>query len=85
VEASLIRAAHLHQGILKRAVEGRLVPLDPTDEPAEKLLERIRQERHAASAEYNSVKSARKAKRPRKAPDALLRFSDGESGRRGEG
>ena len=45
VDANLKRAARLRQGILKRAFEGRLVPQDPTDEPAEKLLERIRQNR----------------------------------------
>jgi type I restriction enzyme S subunit len=43
----LIRAARLRQSILKRAFEGRLVPQDPTDEPADKLLDRIRQERAA--------------------------------------
>ena len=42
VDTNLRRAARLRQGILKRAFEGRLVPQDPTDEPAEKLLERIR-------------------------------------------
>ena len=40
-ETSLRRAARLRQGILKRAFKGRLVPQDPTEEPAEKLLERI--------------------------------------------
>jgi type I restriction enzyme S subunit len=44
VEVQLKRAARLRQGILKRAFEGRLVPQDPTDEPAEKLLEGIKQE-----------------------------------------
>jgi type I restriction enzyme, S subunit len=43
VTASLKRAARLRQGILRQAFEGRLVPQDPSDEPAEKLVERIRQ------------------------------------------
>lgn len=42
VEANLRRASLLRQGILKRAFEGELVSQDPTDEPADKLLERIR-------------------------------------------
>ncbi len=46
VEQSLsttrVRADRLRQSILKRAFEGNLVPQDPNDEPAEKVLERIR-------------------------------------------
>src|SRR5262249_32577770 len=38
---NLQRATRLRQSILKRAFEGRLVPQDPSDEPAAKLLERI--------------------------------------------
>jgi type I restriction enzyme S subunit len=34
-------AARLRQSILKRAFEGRLVPQDPRDEPASKLLARL--------------------------------------------
>jgi type I restriction enzyme S subunit len=49
VDANLKRAARLRQSILKRAFEGRLVPQDPADESANKLLERIRQERAAAN------------------------------------
>ena len=35
----------LRQSILKKAFEGKLVPQNPNDEPAEKLLERIKQEK----------------------------------------
>lgn len=49
VQVDLKRATRLRQSILKRAFEGRLVPQDPTDEPADKLLERIRQERAATN------------------------------------
>lgn len=45
VAADLKRAGRLRQSILKRAFAGRLVPQDPNDEPAAKLLERIRESR----------------------------------------
>ncbi len=48
VNASLERSAALRRSVLKAAFEGRLVPQDPTDEPASVLLERIRAERAAA-------------------------------------
>lgn len=49
VAADLKRAGRLRQSILKRAFAGRLVPQDPNDEPAVKLLERIKAARREAS------------------------------------
>jgi len=45
IEKSLKKSDRLRQSILKRAFEGKLVPQNPDDEPAEKLLERIKAER----------------------------------------
>jgi type I restriction enzyme S subunit len=42
VDSNLRRAALLRQAILQKAFEGKLVPQDPSDEPASVLLERIR-------------------------------------------
>lgn len=47
VDAGLVRSAGLRRSVLKAAFEGRLVPQDPSDEPASVLLERIRPERAA--------------------------------------
>ncbi len=56
ITAALTRADALRQSILKKAFSGRLVPQDPTDEPASALLDRIKSARAAAP----------KAKRKRK-------------------
>lgn len=45
VEQSIKRAERLRQSILKKAFEGELVPQDPSDEAAEKLLERTSAEK----------------------------------------
>lgn len=49
LEATIIenlqKAEALRQSILKQAFEGKLVPQDSNDEPAEKLLERIKNEK----------------------------------------
>ncbi len=45
ITENLTRAEALRQSILKQAFEGKLVPQDPNDEPAEQLIERIRQEK----------------------------------------
>lgn len=56
VDASLTQSERLRQSILKRAFEGKLVPQDPNDEPAEKLLERIKAEKE----KHDVKKTARK-------------------------
>lgn len=48
LRAQLARASRLRQAVLKRAFEGKLVPQDPTDEPATALLARLRAEKASA-------------------------------------
>ena len=45
IQHSLKQANRLRQSILKKAFEGKLVSQNPDDEPAEKLLERIKVEK----------------------------------------
>jgi len=42
LDADLLRAARLRQSVLTQAFDGKLVPQDPTDEPASVLMERLR-------------------------------------------
>lgn len=51
VDHSLKQTERLRQSILKKAFAGKLVPQDPNDEPAEKLLERIKAEQAKRLAE----------------------------------
>ena len=60
----------LRKSVLQEAVEGRLVPQDPADEPASVLLDRIREERHKLIAEG-------KLKFPKGGESIIYRASDG--------
>ena len=65
-----MKAKDLKNSILQMAVEGKLVPQDPTDEPATVLLERIREEKHRLIAEG-------KAKFPKDGESVIYTASDG--------
>ena len=62
--------AELKASILQAAVQGRLVPQDPTDKPASALLDRIREERRA-------LVKAKKAKAPKGGESVIARYGDG--------
>ncbi|MUK45117.1 type I restriction endonuclease subunit S [Aliivibrio fischeri] len=63
VKKAQARVDNLTQSILAKAFRGELVPQDPNDEPADKLLERIAQARSEAEA---LAKAAKKAETARK-------------------
>ncbi len=56
ISQSLQQAEALRQSILKKAFEGELVPQDPNDEPASKLLERIEAEKATQKPEKKTRK-----------------------------
>ncbi len=74
VKADLKRASRLRQGILKRAFEGRLVPQDPNDEPADQLLARILNQRQTISPPTNGSNHTRRPRSPRKSEPAKPLF-----------
>ncbi|MFT6863600.1 MAG: hypothetical protein ACJAVK_002161 [Akkermansiaceae bacterium] len=62
IDAALKRSEALRQSILKKAFTGRLVPQDPTDEPASVLLDRIRSERELANKTPKKKTARKRAK-----------------------
>lgn len=65
-----MKAKDLKNSILQMAVEGKLVPQNPADEPASALLERIREERRRLIAE-------KKMKAPKGGESVIYVGSDG--------
>ena len=65
-----MKAKDLKNSILQMAIEGKLVPQNPNDEPASVLLERIREEKHKLIAEG-------KAKFPKGGESIIYIGSDG--------
>lgn len=65
IDETLQKCESLKQSILKKAFEGKLVPQDPNDEPAEKLLERISDDREKRqqgnTKEYEGKRQRRKS------------------------
>ncbi|WP_158553449.1 restriction endonuclease subunit S [Olsenella sp. TM06-36] len=66
----MMKARDLKNSILQLAVEGKLVPQDPNDEPASMLLERIREQKRQLIAEG-------KAKFPKGGESVIFTGSDG--------
>ena len=69
---SLKQAERLRQSVLKKAFEGKLVPQDPTDETATKLLERIREERARQMTKEGTNKIRRSKETPKEV--GLMRY-----------
>jgi type I restriction enzyme S subunit len=67
VVAQLARASRLRQAVLKTAFEGKLVPQDPSDEPASALVERLR-----ASTPAQSGRERARPRRLGSGPDPTL-------------
>ena len=66
IESSLQQAEALRLSIIKKAFEGKLVPQDPNDEPAEKLLERIRALRQSSTKLTSRAQGKQGKEKPEK-------------------
>lgn len=64
IDGALRSSAALRQAILKKAFTGRLVPQDPSDEPATALLARLRAERESGVATTGASSKKRPAGKP---------------------
>lgn len=75
IDSNLKRAGKLRQSILKQAFEGKLVPQDPNDEPAEELLEQIKAEKAKHEAENKPKRQSKtKSSQPRKSPTTAIQL-----------
>ncbi|HLO49006.1 MAG TPA: restriction endonuclease subunit S [Kamptonema sp.] len=75
IDTNLKRAEKLRQSILKQAFEGKLVPQDPNDEPAEKLLERIKAEKAKHEVEKKPKRQSKtKSSQPRKSQATAIQL-----------
>ena len=66
IQTNLKRAEKLRQSILKQAFQGKLVEQDPNDEPAAKLLERIKAEKAKEEPKRISKRKPKEAAKPNK-------------------
>lgn len=62
LDAALKQATAQRKNLLKAAFAGHLVPQDPSDEPANELLARLRATREADGSGGKTIKRGRKAK-----------------------
>jgi len=62
LQPTIQRIESLRQSILKEAFHGRLVPQNPADEPAERLLERIKAERLRNKSKNNQLELSKYVK-----------------------